>query len=345
MGELGFAYLLPLPLFCGSPINTYLLAPISSLAMKAVFIDTVHPILWQRLQAGGYNCVEAYHLNREELKLMCADAKGIVIRSRIQLDRDFLQHCAQLQWVARSGAGMENIDITYASAHGIHCINSPEGNQDAVGEQAIAMLLALFNNLGRADNEVRSAIWKREENRGVELAGKTVGIIGYGHMGKAFAKKLQGFDCKVLAHDKYQSGFGHGHVREVGLDGIMEMADVISLHLPLTEETHYYVDEPFINECKKPIYLINTSRGQVLKSKALLEGLESGKVLGACLDVLEFEQFNFEKLKAEELPEDFKRLCKSDKVLLSPHIAGWTHESYFKLSDVLADKILSETSR
>ena len=310
--------------------------------MTAVFIDTVHPVLWQRLTEAGYQCVAAYHLNREELKQQCASARGIVIRSRIQLDRDFLQHCSGLKWIARSGAGMQNIDVTFASSKGIHCINSPEGNQDAVGEQAVGMLLMLFNNLCRADKEVRQGIWNREENRGIELAGKTVGIIGYGNMGRAFAKKLQGFDCHVLAHDKYQSGFGHGHVHEVGLDGIQEMADVVSLHLPLTTETRYYVDDAFVNECKKPFFLINTSRGPVLKTQALLNGLGSGKILGACLDVLEFEQFNFEKLRSEDLPEDFRQLIRSEKVLLSPHIAGWTHESYFKLSNVLADKILAE---
>ncbi len=308
--------------------------------MEAIFIDTVHPILWQRLEEGGYTCVAGYSLNREELKKRCANAEGIVIRSRIQLDKNFIDSCSGLKWIARSGAGMENIDITYASSKGIHCINSPEGNKDAVGEQAIGMLLMLFNNLIQANEEVRQGIWKREENRGVELAGKTVGIIGYGNMGRAFAKKLTGFDCKILVHDKYLSGFGTQQIHEVGVEAIQEEADVISFHLPLTEETHYYFDEQFVEECAKPIYLINTARGQIVKTEALINGLYTGKVLGSCLDVLEFEQFNFEQLHTNELPEAFRELIASNRVILSPHIAGWTHESYYKLSSVLADKIL-----
>ncbi len=312
--------------------------------MKVLFIDTVHPVLWTRLSDAGHECIEGYKLSRDELKQRCAEVDGLVIRSRIMLDRDFLSHCGKLRWIARSGAGMENIDITYASAHGIHCINSPEGNQDAVGEHAIGMLLMLLNNLKRADAEVRQGIWKREENRGYELAGKTVGIIGYGHMGKAMAKKLTGFDCKILVYDKYISGIGSKYVQEVELEAIQEQADIISLHLPLTEETQFYINDGFINDCEKPFYLINTARGEVVKTSALLSGIEQGKVLGACLDVLEFEQFNFEQLKASSLPVEFIELINSDRVILSPHIAGWTHESYYKLSNVLADKILAEKS-
>ncbi|MES2629310.1 MAG: NAD(P)-dependent oxidoreductase [Bacteroidota bacterium] len=310
--------------------------------MTAAFIDTVHPILMQRLHDAGYACIEPYHASREELKKLCSGVEGIVIRSRIQLDRDFLDHCTSLKWIARSGAGMENIDITYAASKGIHCFNSPEGNRDAVGEQAIGMLLMLFNNLLRADREVRNGIWKREENRGVELAGKTVGIIGYGPMGKALAKKLIGFDCKILVHDKYLSGFGTHDIHEVSVEEIQENADIISFHLPLTEETHFYFDEDFLAGCSKPLYLINTARGAIVNTDVLLQGLKSGRVLGSCLDVLEFEQFNFEQLRTDELPAHFRELVASDKVVLSPHIAGWTHESYYKLSSILADKILEK---
>lgn len=316
--------------------------PQISTTMQAVFIDTVHPVLWQRLNEAGFECIEAYEADRAELKNICRNAEGIVIRSRIQLDKDFIDACPGLKWVARSGAGMENIDITYASSHGIHCFNSPEGNKDAVGEHAIGMLLMLFNNLHLADKEVRNGLWRREENRGHELAGKTVGIVGYGNMGRAFAKKLTGFDCKILAHDKYLSGFGNQHIHEVSIDAIQEQADIISFHLPLTRETHFYFDEGFVNDCNKPFFLINTARGPIVKTRALMTGLNSGKVLGACLDVLEFEQFNFEQLHANELPSEFKELINSDRVILSPHIAGWTHESYYKLSSVLADKILAE---
>ncbi len=310
--------------------------------MQVVFIDTVHPILMERLKSSGYTCTEAYHLSREELKQVCASAMGIVIRSRIQLDRDFIDSCKQLKWIARSGAGMENIDVTYAASHGILCYNSPEGNQDAVGEHAVGMLLMLLNKLKKADLEVRQGLWLREENRGYELGGKTVGIIGYGHMGKAFARKLLGFGCKILAYDKYLSGYACHDVQEVGLEIIQETADVISLHLPLTDETHYYIEDDFIAECKKPFYLINTSRGAIVHTQALLNGLDSGKIAGACLDVIEFEQFNFEQLQQDKIPTDFKQLLQKEEVILSPHIAGWTHESYFKLSNVLADKILGK---
>lgn len=309
--------------------------------MKAVFIDTVHPILWERLVLGSYNCVEAYQLNREELKTYCADATGLVIRGRIMLDQDFLDCCPQLKWIARSGAGMENIDVSYAESKGIACYNSPEGNMDAVGEHAIGMLLMLFNHLKRADSEVRQGIWLREENRGLELAGKTVGIIGYGNMGRSFAKKLAGFDCKILVHDKYLKGFGSDTIQEVSLEEIQQQSDIISLHLPLTEEAKYYINSHFIEQVSKPFFLINTARGPVVETRALVKGLNSGKIKGACLDVLEFEKFNFERLSFEELPQDFQELAKSDKVLLSPHVAGWTKESYYKLSAVLADKILT----
>lgn len=309
--------------------------------MKVCFIDTVHPVLKERLEAKGVKCVMHTSTSQPELEQLIGSYDGIVIRSRIKMDRQFLSKAVQLKFIARSGAGMENIDLDYCKQRGIVCFNSPEGNRDGVGEQAIAMLLSLFNHLLRADQQVRQGIWDREGNRGYELSGKTVGIIGFGNMGSAFAKKLTGFDCRILVHDKYKSGFATSTIEEVSLDQLKEESDIISLHLPLTEETHYYVNDAFIRSCKKSFYLINTARGKNVNTAALVEGLKSGKIRGAALDVLEYEHSSFEKIDASEFPEPFKFLIQSDKVVLTPHIAGWTFESYVKLSSFLADKIIS----
>ena len=237
---------------------------------------------------------------------------------------------------------MEGIDRDYAESLGIRCFNAPEGNRNAVGEHALGMLLALMNNMLTADAEVRSAIWKREENRGHELQGKTVGIIGYGNTGGAFARKLSGFDCNVLAYDKYKSNFSDDLVKEAGMDEIFFSADVLSLHIPLTDETHYLVNTEYLQKFQKDIWLINTSRGHVLNTRDLVESLNSGRLLGAALDVLEYESLSFESLQDEDLPEPYKALAASDKVILSPHVAGWTLESKLKLAEVIVDKILRE---
>jgi D-3-phosphoglycerate dehydrogenase len=235
---------------------------------------------------------------------------------------------------------MENIDVAYAVEKGISCLSAPEGNRDAVGEHTLGMLLMLMNHLKRADAEVRNGIWKRAENRGHEIGGKTVGIIGYGNMGAAFAKRLQGFDCTVLAHDKYKSGFGQGHVTEASLKEIYEQADIVSIHLPLAEDTHHYIDGEFLSSFKKNIYVINTARGKCLNTADLVKHLETGKVIGACLDVLEYESVSFEQLDASALPVPMQYLLQSDRVILTPHIAGWTHESNYKMSKVIAEKMI-----
>jgi D-3-phosphoglycerate dehydrogenase len=309
--------------------------------MRVIFIDTVHPILKERLEAKGVKCVMHTSTSPLELEQIIHHYQGIVIRSRIKLDKHFLAKASNLQFIARSGAGMENIDLEYCKQRGIVCFNSPEGNRDAVGEQAIGMLLMLFNNLMRADVEVRNGIWRREENRGYELAGKTVGIIGFGNMGSALAKKLTGFDCRILAHDKYKSGFSTSTIEEVDLDTLKKESDIISLHLPQSDETHHYFNSNFIATCAKPFYLINTARGKNVKTADLVEGMKSGKVKGACLDVLEYEHSSFENLNTATLPEPFQFLIRSERVVLAPHIAGWTHESYIKLSSFLADKIIA----
>jgi len=310
--------------------------------MKILFIDTVHEILEERLTQNGLNCIDATKWSRDECIKALHDVEGIVVRSRFPMDESFLKHAPELKFIARSGAGMENVDLDYTFEKKIVCFNAPEGNRNAVGEHALGMLLSLFNNLCRGNSEVRNGIWKREENRGVELDGKTVGIIGYGNNGSAFAKKLSGFDVDVIAYDKYKINFSDQYAREVMMDEIFEKSDIISFHIPQNEETIFMADKTFFKRFEKAIYVINLARGKIIRTSALLEGLKNKTILGACLDVLEFEKASFEKtLEANENPE-FKSLLEMDNVLFSPHVGGWTHESYFKLSDVLADKILAE---
>ena len=308
--------------------------------MKILFIDTVHPSLKALLEKAGHECIDGSQLSKEELKKVFHEYEGAVIRSRFILDKELLDSATNLKFIARAGAGMENIDVSYAESKNIVCINSPEGNRDAVGEHAIAMLLSLFNNLNKADKEVREGKWIREGNRGIELQGKTVGIIGYGNTGSVFAKKLSGFECNVIAYDKYKKGFGNSFVKEVSLDEIFEGTDILSLHIPLTEETEYLVNDSFINRFKKNIYLINTSRGRCVKTDDLVKNMQKGKILGACLDVNEYEDVSFEKSAIENMKSDaWNYLIHSDKVVLSPHIAGWTMESNEKMARVLFEKI------
>jgi D-3-phosphoglycerate dehydrogenase len=311
--------------------------------MKILFIDTVHPLLWDSLKADGHHCIAGYNLDRSALKAAIRDADGIVIRSSITIDKELLDAAGSLRFIARAGAGMENIDVPYATEKGMVLINSPEGNRDAVGEHAVGMLLSLFNNLNRADREVREGYWSREENRGRELKGMTVGILGYGNMGSAFASKLRGFDCRVIAYDKYKSGFSDGFVREVTMEEFFRECDVLSLHVPLTKETEYIVDDAFIQKFRKNIFIINTARGKCLKTDDLVMHLKTGKVRGACLDVLEYEDTSFEKFNIRnssfEKSETWQYLVHSGKVILSPHVAGWTIESHERLSQVLYDKI------
>lgn len=306
--------------------------------MKLLFIDTVHPILQNTLLKYGYDCVMADKWSKEEILEKIELFQGIVIRSRIPIDQAFLDATKNLKFIARAGAGLENIDVSYAKSKKIMLINAPEGNRDAVAEHTLGMLLSLFNKLNQADKEVRKGKWLREENRGIELKGKTVGIIGYGYMGAAFAQRLMGFECTVLAYDKYKKGFGTDFIKEVDQKIVLEKSDVLSLHIPLTEETHHFVNEGFIQSVKKNFYLINTARGNVVDTNALAEGIKSGKILGACLDVLEHESSSFEELNPSP---SLQYLLDSDKTILSPHIAGWTVESHEKLSSVLAEKIVS----
>ena len=308
--------------------------------MIIYFVDTVHPILWDQLSKHKFQCVDATAYTKTAILEKANEVEGIVIRSRFTLDETTLKKFPNLKFIARSGSGLENIDVAYCQKKGIKIFNSPEGNRTAVAEHAIGMLLSLFNNLKRGDEEVKLGIWRREENRGIEIEGKTIGIVGFGNTGEALAKRLQGFDCTILAYDKYKTGFGNNYVKQCTLSQIKKQADVLSFHVPYNEETHYYFNVHFLEGMAKPFYLINTSRGKVVKTDAVIEGIKSKKILGACIDVLEFESSSFEKIDPS-FKSALSFLKEQDNVILSPHVAGWTSESYVKLSSVLADKILA----
>lgn len=309
--------------------------------MKVVFIDRVHPVLEERLGAAGHVCEDATNLDGEALVARLESADGIVVRGRVMLDARMLARARRLRFIARAGAGMENIDRAECDHRGIRLFNSPEGNRDAVGEHAIGMLLALMNHLPRADREVRAGQWRRKENTGHELNGRTVGIIGFGRMGAAFAGKLSGFGVRILAFDKYLKDYAPDHVEETTLDPLLQRSDVISLHLPLTKETERWVDAAFFARLGKPAWFINTARGQLVDTTALLNALDNGRLRGACLDTLEFEERSLLGLRPDAPKETLNRLYAHPRVLLSPHVAGITHESYFKLANILADKILN----
>jgi len=310
--------------------------------LKVLFIDTTHPRLPEMLKEAGFECHESFDSDLDKIKELIGDYDGIIIRSRIKIDKTLIDLGKKLKFIGRVGAGLENIDTEYAEKKGITCINSPEGNRDAVGEHALGMLLCLLNNIARANTEVRQGKWIREGNRGLEIKGKTVGIIGYGNMGSAFAQRLKGFGANVIAYDKYKFNYTDDFVTEKTLDNVFEQTDILSLHVPLTNETEYMVNSNFIKKFKKDIYLINTARGKVVKTDDLVSQIKEGKVLGAALDVLEYEETSLESLNSEnKKSEAFKFLINSDKVILTPHIAGWTRESNVKLSEVLANKIIS----
>ena len=307
---------------------------------KVLFIDTVHPLIQEELTSMGFQCDYFPGFGRQEFESVAAQYFGIIIRSKITIDKTFLDKALNLRFIGRVGSGMENIDVEYAQGRGIICVNSPEGNRDAVGEHCMGMLLNLMNHINRADRQVRQGFWIREGNRGMEIKGKTVGIIGYGNMGSAFAQRLKGFEAEVIAYDKYKFGYSDEFVRESTPEELWERADIISLHVPLTEETMSMANESFFGNFRKNIILMNTSRGQVVKTAALVRYLRSGKISAAALDVLEFEASSFEAL-SKDIPPDFKYLLESENVLFTPHIAGWTIESNIKLASVLVDKIKS----
>ena len=309
--------------------------------MKILLLDKNHPLITEQLSEKGFVLEEDFSSSYEQVLEKIHLYEGIIIRSRIPLDAHFLEKAKNLKFIARVGAGMENIDIAKAQELGIKLINSPEGNKDAVAEHVIGTLLVLMNRLFISSNEVKKGIWLREENRGEEILGKTFGIIGYGNMGKAVAKRLSGFGCKTIFYD-IKPNLSDEFATQVSLQELQENADILSLHTPLTEDTLYMIDEEFISKIKKNFYFINTARGKNLKTSALVNALKSGKIKGACLDVLEYEKTSFENLETKN--EDLEYLLNSEKAIITPHIAGWTHESKIKLAQVIVDKILAFTT-
>ncbi|MDX1277467.1 2-hydroxyacid dehydrogenase [Oceanihabitans sediminis] len=310
--------------------------------MKILHLDTNHALLINQLHNLGHINEEDYNSSKTEIEAKIAKYDGIVIRSRFTIDKSFIDAASNLKFIARVGAGLENIDCDYAASKNIHLISAPEGNRNAVGEHSLAMLLSLFNKLNKADKEVRAGKWLREENRGVELDGKTVGLIGYGNMGKAFARKLQGFEVDVLCYD-IKENVGDKNAEQVPLEILFQEADVLSLHTPETLLTRNMINKEFINNFVKPFWLINTARGKSVVTADLVSALKSGKILGAGLDVLEYEKSSFESLFTSEIPEAFQYLIQSENVILSPHVAGWTKESKEKLAQTIVDKIQTFT--
>jgi D-3-phosphoglycerate dehydrogenase / 2-oxoglutarate reductase len=306
--------------------------------LKILHIDSNHPLLWEQLLQAGFQNEADFTSSKKEIEAKIASYHGIVIRSRFKIDQIFLDKATNLQFIARVGAGLESIDCDYAKAKGIHLIAAPEGNANAVGEHTLGMLLSLFNKLNMANSEVKLGQWIREGNRGHELEGKTIGIIGYGTMGKSFAKKLRGFDVTVLCYDILPH-VGDANATQVSLATLQERADVLSLHTPWTPETDKMINSDFINSFKKPFWFINTARGNSVVTEDVVEALKGGKIVGAGLDVLEYEKLSFETLFEGEKPKAFDYLLQADNVLLTPHIAGWTFESHQKLAQTIVDKI------
>ena len=314
--------------------------------MKILLLDSNHPLITEQLLAKGFILEEDFTSSYDEVLQKINQYDGIIIRSRIPLDKNFLENAQNLKFIARVGAGMENIDLETAKNLGISLINSPEGNRDAVAEHVLAMLLILMNRLFIASEEVKNGIWKREENRGDELLGKTFGIIGYGNMGKATAKRLSGFGVEVIFYDILPN-LEDEFAKQVSLEELQERADILSLHIPLDASTEYLVDENFISKMKKNFYLVNTARGKNVKTSALVDALKSGKVKAAALDVLEYEKSSFENLDistslSTRNKEDLQFLLESNQVIVTPHIAGWTHQSKEKLAQFIVDKIVQQ---
>lgn len=323
--------------------------------MKILHLDTNHPLLIKQLNALGFTNDVDYTSSKEAIEQVIHNYYGLIIRSRFKIDKSFLDSAKNLKFIGRVGAGLENIDCDYAESKGIKLIAAPEGNRNAVGEHSLAMLLSLFNKLNRADKEVRHGQWQREANRGIELDGKTIGLIGYGNMGKAFAKKLKGFDVDVLCYD-IKPDVGDANAKQVSLKELQAKADVLSLHTPETPLTIGMINTKFITAFKKNFWLINTARGKSVITEDLVVALESRKILGAGLDVLEYEKASFEDLfkieepkfrwmrkgKKSNLPEAFQYLINADNVILTPHVAGWTFESKEKLAQTIVDKIKAE---
>lgn len=303
---------------------------------SVLIIDDVHPYLTEQLPLIGYSFDYRPEIQRQEILDCIGNYEGLVVRSKISVDKEILDRAAKLKFIGRAGSGLEIIDMEYAREKGITCFNTPEANRDAVGEQAVGMLLSLLANIHKSYLEVRNWVWDREGNRGYELSSMTVGIVGYGNTGSAFAQKLSGFGCKILAYDKYKSGYGTAQVKECSMEELFEQADIISFHIPLTSETKHMVNTGFLNRFKKNIYLLNLSRGKIIITTDIINALQTGKLLGVALDVLENENFS---TYTEEEKANLYNLLSFPHVLVTSHIGGWTHESYYKISYSLVEKI------
>jgi len=303
--------------------------------MKVLFIETVHSLLKEQLENKGFICETAYNKKRNEIKKIIHQYEGIIIRSKFNIDKEFIDHADKLKFIARAGSGMENINVKYAESKKIKCYNAAEGNSQAVAEHALGLLLCLFNNINKSHSEITKGKWVREENRGIEISGKNIGIIGYGNTGKAFAKIMEGFGVNILVYDKYLTEYRYKST----MQEIYENIDILSLHIPLNKENKYLINDDVIKKFHKPFYLINTSRGKCVNTKSVVDGLKSGKIHGVCLDVIEYEEPSF--LQINKTSKELNYLINSNKTLLTSHIAGWTKESNIKIAKILLEKIIN----